>query len=214
MSDEQDLNQDPVELDDAPVTAYEPEKIAANPAARLAKLKERARMMGIKHSNNISADKLAEKIQARMEGRDDTEVKEDVSEADEELPHKDQARRRIEKYNDAMKLVRLRIACLNPQKRDLPGEILTVSSRLTGPVRKFVLYGERTDNGYHVPNIIYKMMKERKFLSVKEVKDRQTGRIYPEEQWVSEYSLEVLDPLTPKELKELANQQAAADGRL
>ena len=182
------------------------ETIKGDPAARLAALKARADLMNISYSNNIGADTLAQKIENKLAGIADPE------EPVKELPTKSDAARRMQMYNDNMKLVRLRISCLNPSKRDLPGEILTVSNRLLGTVRKFVQYGESTDEGFHVPYIIYKFMKNRKFLSIKQRKVRGTNQMVKEEQWVSEYALEVLPMLTEAERQQLANRQAAANG--
>lgn len=178
-----------------------------DPATRLANLKARADLMNITYSNNIGADTLAQKIENKLAGIADPD-----DEKVQELPTKSEASRRMQMYNDNMKLVRLRISCLNPSKRDLPGEILTVSNRLLGTVRKFVQYGEATDNGFHVPYIIYKFMKNRKFLSIKQKKVRGTNQMVKEEQWVHEYAIEVLPMLTEAERQQLANQQAAANG--
>lgn len=189
-----------------PVQTPAVETIKGDPAARLAALKARADLMNISYSNNIGADTLAQKIENKLAGIADPE------EPAKELPTKSDAARRMQMYNDNMKLVRLRISCLNPSKRDLPGEILTVSNRLLGTVRKFVQYGESTDEGFHVPFIIYKFMKNRKFLSIKQRKVRGTNQMVKEEQWVNEYALEVLPMLTEAERQQLANRQAAANG--
>ena len=71
-------------------------------------------------------------------------------------------------------------------------------------------YGEDTDNGYHVENIIYQQLKARKFQSIttKSVK----GQIQVSTRWVPEFALEVMTPLTKEELKDLAASQAAAGG--
>jgi len=109
-----------------------------------------------------------------------------------------------------MKLVRLRIQNLDPKKKDLPGEIFTVANEYLGTVKKFVPYGEVTEEGYHVPYCIYRMMDARKFLNIRTVKDRRTGIERVESTWAKEFALEVLPQLTAKELAELANAQKAA----
>lgn len=108
------------------------------------------------------------------------------------------------------KLVRLRITNLDPKKKDLPGEILTVANEYMGTIRKYVPYGEVTDNGYHVPYCLYQMLDSRRFLDIKTTRDRRTGQITTKTQWVKEFALEILPPLTEEELARLANQQAAA----
>ena len=112
-----------------------------------------------------------------------------------------------------MILIRCRIANLNPSKRDLRGEIFTVANKYVGTVRKFIPYGEATDNGYHIPHIIYEQLKTRKFLQVNTRNDRSAGnQIVVDQRWVPEFSIEVLPQLTQEELDKLAASQAAAGG--
>jgi len=108
------------------------------------------------------------------------------------------------------KLVRLRIQNLDPKKKDLQGEIITVANEYLGTVKKFVPYGEVTDNGYHVPYCIYEFLKTKRFLNIRTTRDRVTKQIKVEHNMALEYSLEVLDPLTKEELARLAASQAAA----
>ncbi|QWY83525.1 hypothetical protein [Rhizobium phage RHph_X2_28B] len=186
-------------------------------------LKSRARVMGIPFSNNIGVEALKERIQAKLDGEANTTSKEEGeneatdpsllgSSLEGTAPEKPetpaQMRARIRAEN--LKLVRLRITNLDPKKKDLPGEIFTVANELLGTIRKFVPFGEATDNGYHVPNVIYKMMKRRKFLQIK-VKKVQ-GKEVIETQWVREFALEELPQLTRPEIDKLAAAQAAAGG--
>jgi len=55
-------------------------------------------------------------------------------------------------------------------------------------------------------------MKQREFLSVKSVQNRKTGQMDITQRWVREFAIEELPPLTDKELKDLATQQAAKVG--
>lgn len=243
-------------------------------------LKDRARQLGIKFSNNISVETLRKKVQDVMgegsEGDEDSEdaeqaetvedASEDDSDADgedtaeavddagdvaedpevveevEETPapaptptptptpepakeepkaevqkeltpaqKKQAARRKMQK--EAMALVRLRITNLDPKKSSIPGEIITVANRYIGTVRKFVPFGEQTEQGYHVPHVIYEELKARKFLSIKVLKNKATGREYTKTEYVREFALEVLDPLTAEELQELKDRQLSEGGR-
>jgi len=76
----------------------------------------------------------------------------------------------------------------------------------------FIPYGEATDNGYHVPRFIYEQMKTRKFLQKRTKENLRNGNIEVKTNWVQEFALEELPPLTEKELAQLANQQRAAAG--
>jgi hypothetical protein len=175
----------------------------------LALLKERATLLGISFSHRIGVDSLREKIANKLAG---TEEKEEEEAAPVALNKAQEAAKlRKELTADAMRLIRLRITNLNPSKKDLHGEIFTVANRYIGNVRKFIPYGEVTDNGYHVPNVIYKQMKTRKFLNVK-TRRGKNGNIIVDQQWAPEFALEVLPTLTKEELAKLAAAQAAAGG--
>lgn len=185
----------------------------------LAMLKQRAKMMGIVHSNNISLETLKEKIAAKMAGDEASVVEKpaapvlavDPAPVGEAPVKQKTLRQYVMEQN--MKLVRIRVTCLDPKKKEWPGEFLTVANEHLGTVTKYVPFGEATDNGYHVPYCIYKMMKNRKFLSIRTFKDRQNhNQIKVEQRWANEFAIEVLDPLTPKELAQLAAAQAAAGG--
>ena len=187
----------------------------------LGMLKQRARMMGITFSNNISVETLKAKIQEKMDGKSDDTLKIDElgddnppTLQDPEAPApapKETLRQKVKR--EGMKLVRCRIMNLDPKKKDLPGEIFTVANEYIGTVRKFIPFGEVTENGYHVPQCIFDMMKGRKFLNIRTYKDRRNNnQIRVEQNWAPEFALEVLPPLTKDELGRLAAAQAAAGG--
>jgi hypothetical protein len=193
-------------------------------------LKQRATLMGIAFSNNIGeetlrqriADKQAE-LDAAASGEQNNQEEEEeqpgqkevnalesatasTQEATNERPLTLREKIRLEQ----LRLVRVRITCLDPKKKDLPGEILTVANEYLGTVRKFIPFGEVTDDGYHIPYCLYKMLDARKFLNIRTFKDRRTGTVRVESGYVKEFALEILDPLTPAELAKLANAQKAA----
>ena len=187
----------------------------------LGMLKQRARMMGIPFSNNISVETLKAKIQEKMDGKSDDAPKIDElgddnppTLQDPEAPvpaPKETLRQKVKR--EGMKLVRCRIMNLDPKKKDLPGEIFTVANEYIGTVRKFIPFGEVTENGYHVPQCIFDMMKGRKFLNIRTYKDRRNNnQIRVEQNWAPEFALEVLPPLTKEEIAKLAAAQAAAGG--
>lgn len=168
-------------------------------------LMNRARLMGITFSNNISVDKLREKIAAKLNDEAEQEDAEPEAASDVDAPVS-----RDDLIKASTRLVRIRIACLNPAKKDLPGEIFTVANDYIGTIRKFVPYGEATDDGYHVPYCIFQMLEEKRFLNIRTVKDRRTGTNRVEQKWVKEFAIEVLPQLTQKELDQLAQAQIAA----
>lgn len=167
-------------------------------------LKQRADKLGITYSNNIGLETLKARIEAKLA------EKEDVAEPKQESETERRARIHARIYKENMRLIRLRITCLNPNKKDIPGEIITVANKYMGTVRKYVPFGEKTDNGYHVPYCIYKFLKAKKFLSIRSYRDRMTNRMVQEHRLVPEFALEVMTPLTDKELADLAKAQLAA----
>lgn len=166
-------------------------------------LKQRADTMGIKYSPNIGLDALKTKIENKLNGNAENEA-----ESAGEAPVKSLHQVRKEMQMNEMKLVRLRIANLNPDKKDLQGEIFTVSNKFLGTVRKYIPYGERTDNGWHVPFILYKQMKARKFLQVRVIQHRD-GNTEVQQSWAPEFALEILPQLSQEELNKLAAGQSA-----
>lgn len=183
-------------------------------------LKARAKLMGISHSPNIGVETLKAKIQEKMaaeekaeQGRQtpDEDEMEPVLAAKPVVPSKAKTQTLRQKLMaENMRLIRIRITNMDPKKKDLPGEIFTVANEYIGTVRKYVPYGEMTESGYHVPYCIYKLLKNRKFLNIRTIKGRNGERDRIETNWAQEFALEVMDPLTPVELKQLATAQMAA----
>lgn len=185
----------------------------------LALLKERAKQMGIPFSNNISLETLRKRISDKMEGKEEPEVNPltgdveiaAITSAPKKLDAKQNAlalRKMMQR--EQMKLVRVRITNMDPKKKDLPGEIWTVSNEYLGNVRKMIPYGEQTDEGFHIPYCLFRLLQSKRFLHIRTVKDRVTGVERQEKQWVKEFSLDVLPDLTKEELARLAAAQAAA----
>lgn len=171
-------------------------------------LKQRATMMGIKFSNNIGLEALRKKVADAQEGITEQEQPE-VNPLATSTVQEDKLSMAQRIRLENTRLVRVRIQNLDPKKKDLPGEILTVANDYMGTVRKFVPYGEATDNGYHIPYCLYKLLKSRKFLHVS-VKKGRNGKERVEQQWVREFAIEILPQLTEEELKQLGQAQLAA----
>lgn len=170
----------------------------------LATLKERADLLGITYSNNIGVETLLAKIEAHTAGMEDAGSAETGNNL---LSIRQQA------ILDATKLVRIRLTCMNPAKADWPGEIFTGGNSVIGTVRKFVPYLGGTEAGYHVPQIIYNLLQEKRFLQITTVKTSRDGsKEEVRSSWAKEFAIEVLPPLTKEELRKLAINQAAAAG--
>lgn len=209
---EADASAAPAETPVENTSETEPE---IDPAVELEMLKNRARIMGITFSNNIRADTLRARIKAQLEGEDqqqeEVEASKDGKDAQELTPIQKKMAKRQKMVREQMRLVRVRVTNLNPNKKNLPGEIFTFANETLGAVRKYVPYGEVTENGYHIPYCIYNQLKSREFLLIKTRKGRN-GRPVVETSMAREFALEVLPPLTEKEIAQLAAAQAAKGG--
>ena len=199
MSEEQ-LNQDNQELDEAAQLA----------AAELENLKVRAEKLGVKFHPSISADKLREKIkaaQAEGEGSvvEQPEVKSATSTV-EESP----AAKKLRLKREGLKLMRVRITCMNPTKKEWEGEIFTVSNNAVGTVKRYVPYN--AEDGWHVEQILLNQLRERQCQIFTTEKDSRGNKIR-KGKLIREFAIEVLDPLTEEELHDLAQRQAMAKGQ-
>ena len=173
---------------------------------QLAVVKARAQRLGIKFHPSIGLDALRSKIAEALATSDElpsavTETK--ATPADKET--RAEARARLRK--EAGKLVRIRLTCMNPSKKDWLGEVFTVSNSVVGTYRKMVPFNN--DEGWHVPQFILNMIKERKFQTFYSVKGPR-GVTIRKGKLVPEFAVEIMSPLTPAELAELARRQAMA----
>lgn len=183
-------------------------------------LMQRAKLLGVKVSNNIGLDTLRERVRDAQEGKqsneaEDKDTKDTTSQVNpfgSGISSKTGKTKTLRQYmrDEHMKLVRIRVTCMNTKKSDLQGEIFTTANEHLGTVRKFVPYGEATEDGYHVPYCIYNQMKNKVFWQSRTVKDRRTGKERIETTQAKEFNIELLPPLTQEELDRLAISQAAA----
>lgn len=180
----------------------------------LTMLKERANVMGVSFSNNIGIEALRKRIDDKLAGMNTDEVPAAETNAftgtttNTEVGSK-AATPTLRQYlfDENMKMVRVKITNLDPKKREWPGEIKTVANKYIGTVRKFIPFGDATDEGYHIPQCIYKMLKRCKYQDIKVVK--KNGKETVTSRWVSEYAIELLPPLSQEELRQLATAQQA-----
>lgn len=170
-----------------------------------AKLRENGKLLGLTFAPNASVQLMHQQLtEARAQIENDEPT---VVEAD--LPLSEQDLRKKLKL-DNLKLVRIRISCLNPNKAGLPGEILCVHNDIVGTVKKYVPYNEAGE-AYHVPFILLKMMKRKRFLQIKD--PPKGSRAAPTTKMVPEYGIEILEQLSPKELEDLKRAQGAASSQ-
>ena len=165
------------------------------PVSELDILKQQADTLGIKYSPNIGVETLKNKISAVIEAPAEEETKTQKVDARQEL------------WNDAMRLVRLEIHNVNPAKSSLKGEFYTVANKIIGKVTKFVPYGD-AGKSYHVPNCIYQLLEEKKYLAFRDDSSAPNGK---KTELIPEFNNKVLPPLTQEELVELKKAQLAGN---
>ena len=170
-------------------------------------LKQRAQTLGIKFHPSIGLESLRSKVSAALTGEDAEEA------AEEPVPEAPAAESRIQMcdrlHKEASALVRVRVTCMNPNKKEWKGEIFTASNSIVGTFRKYVQFN--TEEGWHVPQIILNMIKARQFQTFYTIKNER-GVAVRKGKLVPEFAVEVLPPLTEKELLELSRRQALAGG--
>ena len=177
-------------------------------------LKARAKQMGINFHPSIGVKKLRNKVSAKQKGiSSELEPEAATSETNQTMGLQAPAETRIQRANrlrkEASTLVRIRVSCMNPDKREWPGEVYTVSNSIVGTFKKFVPFN--AENGWHVPWIIFQHMKERECQIFHTVRNDR-GQKVRMGKLIKELNIEVLPDLTPEQLAKLAQRQAMAAG--
>jgi hypothetical protein len=164
--------------------------------SELETLKARADRVGIKYHPSIGIEALKEKLADKLGMPNTSETPTTTITLREVL------------MAEQLKLIRVRLSCNNPLKKDLQGEVITVDNQYVGTVRKYIPYGSAMDAGYHIPECILNVLRERQFIRVTTRKDIR-GNAISEAKYVPEYSIDILPPLSKEELAELAKLQLA-----
>lgn len=130
----------------------------------------------------------------------------EVTYALNETPNQKRQRLRMQ----ANELVRIRVACMNPTKKDWAGEIFTTGNGAVGTLRKFVPFN--AEEGWYVPRMILQVMQDRQCQIFVNGKSKNGIKIR-ESKLIKEFAIEILPDLTPEEIRELARRQAMANGQ-
>ena len=169
----------------------------------LSSLKARADLMGVSYHPSIGVDKLRDKVLAAL-----ANTEEAAAAVVDSTPFAESEQARNNRLRlEALELVRIRISCMNPNKKEWEGEIFSVGNGLIGTQKKFVPFNN--EEGWHVPRCIYDMIVNREcpvFFSVKDAR----GNTIRKSKIIKEFAVEVLPALTTTELAELARRQAMA----
>lgn len=201
-----------------------------SPEAQLEQLKARAKMMGVPYGPNIKLETLQKKIAAALS---DTPAEVDEDEPEDEgeaavvgaataaavvdpMANMTPIQREMHERNlvrmEALKLVRIRISCLDPAKKDLQGDFFSVGNDLIGAIKRFIPFNAESEEGTHVEEILFQFLKAKRFNQTRTVK--RDGKELIINKMVPEFAIEVLPQLTPLELERLRLAQAAAAGQV
>lgn len=193
-------------------------------------LKRQARELGIQFHPRMGAERLRALIQEHTQKGSETASQAVVDEAVGEpqveatkpvqsfsgsekglyMTEEEYERKRFgEAKRNANRLVRVRITCMDPTKKNWTGEIISVGSSKLGTYKKFIPFN--SEEPYHIPWIIYQELKERKCRVGTTVK-LPNGQEVNKYKLVNAFSIELLPPLRPDELEDLKKQQALAKG--
>lgn len=182
------------------------------PEQELEALKARATLLKVDFHPSIGAAKLREKIAAKM-----AEVPDDDASVDDAPPPavaapvavaETEAQKRLRLRREAEKLVRIRVTCMNPAKKEWEGEIITVGNATVGTLKKFIPFNG-ADEGWHVPHMMYQVLKDR-MCQVFYTEKTKNGVSVRKGRLIKEFAIEVLPDLTQADLDELARRQAMA----
>ncbi len=168
----------------------------------LTALKQRADLLGVSYHPSIGVDKLREKVNAAVTGEN---LKEEEKAEAAVVVQETEAAKRLRLRNEAAKLVRIRLTCMNPNKKEWDGEIITAGNAGVGTYKKFIPFN--AEEGWHVPHIIYQQLLHRECQIFVTVKDARGNKIR-KGKMIREFAIEVLPQLTQEELDDLARQQA------
>lgn len=185
----------------------------------LQELKARADELGVKYHHMAGEAKIQAAIDAHLaenaEADVDTSFKHPVNKKQigpdgKIIPltaEQYRAKYLPERKKELNRLVRCRVTCMNPTKREWEGEIISVGSAKHGTFKKFVPFDGRE---WHIPKVIYDELKSRKCTVFHTVTDAR-GQKIRKGRLIDEFAIDVLPPLSPKELDQLKKEQALAN---
>ena len=119
-------------------------------------LKERATLLGIRFSPNISVDTLREKINNKLSNTTETDTPKSSTKIDEAKAKQISDGAKKKKMINSMRaLTRCIIACNNPNKKEYTGEIFT-GGNSTEMITKFIPFNKE----WEVPEVLLNIIKE------------------------------------------------------
>lgn len=150
-------------------------------------LKAEATDLGIVFSPNIGEETLRTKI------RDFKLAQEVIAETTGAVTKVDQDNAM---RDEALKLVRVRVTCLNVEKAKQQGFWAIGGNSLVGTIRKYI----PVNQPWYMPQILVNVIQEKQFTI-------STGKSN-QRMWTKEYNVEILPDISVQELEDLKHQQA------
>ena len=185
--------------------------VQSDPQTEKQLLMAQAKVMGLSVSNNITIEKLRERI-AEHTTKAAVTTDDAAGEVEELGEHAIPSTKSIhvlrkEMRLEAMALVRVRIGNMDPKKAGLQGEIHAVHNDLIGTVKHMVPYGERTENGWLLPKIMVDHLKSKQFQHIRSYTDPKTKQVRVETTMRNEFVIETLPLPTAAELADMRAAQ-------
>lgn len=185
---------------------------------QLEKIRSQADSLGISYHHRAGVDKIKGLIDSHLVTQMDSKastpavipVKVPTAPVVLMEPKAFKAQEAARRRQRAGRLLRCRIQNMNPQKKDWPGEIISVGSAKLGTYKKYIPF--HSAEPYHIPQIIYDVLKDKECSAFYNETNR-LGHQTRKSRLIKEYAIEVLPQLTQAELKALAAQQALAKGQ-
>ena len=173
-------------------------------------LKARADLMGIPYHNKIGIDKLKAKLAAKQEPEvvKTQLLKTTINKKRTYLTHEEYKKERaLRAKRDLSKQIRIRLSCNNPNKKNDELVFVSVGSAKMGTFKEYIPLD--WEAGWHVSQIVYNALKEKKYSKFYTVKGLN-GQEIRKSKLLPEFVIDVLDPLTKDELEAMKQQQAIA----
>lgn len=179
-----------------------------------AELHEELKAKGITLHHKTGTEKLRKALTEVLAGTytETPEVKEDPADkvdASVKRLTTEEHEKKLTKEQRAMRLVRIVVTPNDNLMSTYPGLIFTVgSSAINGGrmVKKYVPFNN--EDGWHVPQIICDQIENAEMQKFKSVK-MPNGEKQLQPYIAKKFNVQILDPLTPKELEQLAAAQAS-----
>ena len=188
--------------------------------AEMKALKDRATLVGIKFHPNIGLDKLRDKVNTTLASEPQPRIEPEAEEAPPlnlnlksegivAVPRENAVQRNMRLRKKATRLVRYRLTCMNPDKKEWKGEFITVLNRAIGTVKRYIPFNAPA---WHCEDVLLNVLRGRNFTKHYATKSK-SGRPVTRQSQEKEFAIEMLEPLTQTQLDELAQEQAIS-GRL